>query len=345
MNKFDSIWLDKYNKFIEFIKVNKQVPKVSDKWGNDSIGSWYRNQIDSYRRNTLNSHRLSLLNSIYPCWYNIKSFNKYLLSNNWKSNIKKGETPLDVLFSGEELNTFLNKNIYSVEDLYRVGLESKKIAFCTPSFEYLFPYMKFYEVRMISDMFKNKDFLKLENLKSFLTPDIQKGFHEEIKTGMSKLTCKKYNVIKRFYIDSKIFYGGNQILSNSLGRLRFSDRLKNIYYNKDTSILANYEVFISSLIKDMPEYSLDYFLKNIKPILSSMFIENLGLSLRSINCLLRKGILTVDILLSYNKEDLLGFRNLGEKSVSEILNKVTPIKEVLFKNREIANLYIRKESN
>ena len=51
-------------------------------------------------------------------------------------------------------------------------------------------------------------------------------------------------------------------------------------------------------------------------------IEVLSLSVRSYNCLKRGGILTVADLWRMTERELLGIRNLGEKSVSEIVKKL-----------------------
>lgn len=52
-------------------------------------------------------------------------------------------------------------------------------------------------------------------------------------------------------------------------------------------------------------------------------IENLGLSIRSYNCLCRARITTIlDLIKKYNKGELINVRNLGRKSYDEIVNKL-----------------------
>ena len=58
-------------------------------------------------------------------------------------------------------------------------------------------------------------------------------------------------------------------------------------------------------------------------------IEELGLSVRSYNCLHGKGIKNVSELFNYTKEDLLQIRNMGEKSADEIMNVVQSVRESL----------------
>ena len=54
-----------------------------------------------------------------------------------------------------------------------------------------------------------------------------------------------------------------------------------------------------------------------------MTIEELDLSVRSFNCLKRAGINTVEDLISKSEEDMMKVRNLGRKSLEEVINKLT----------------------
>lgn len=54
----------------------------------------------------------------------------------------------------------------------------------------------------------------------------------------------------------------------------------------------------------------------------SMNIEELDLSVRSYNCLKRNGIHTVEDLTKKTEEDMLKMRNLGRKSLDEVINKL-----------------------
>jgi len=54
----------------------------------------------------------------------------------------------------------------------------------------------------------------------------------------------------------------------------------------------------------------------------AMTIEDLDLSVRSYNCLMRAGIKTLDALLEMTREDLIKLRNLGATSLKEILSKL-----------------------
>jgi len=53
-----------------------------------------------------------------------------------------------------------------------------------------------------------------------------------------------------------------------------------------------------------------------------MTIEELDLSVRSYNCLKRAGINTVEDLIQKTEEDMMKVRNLGRKSLEEVINKL-----------------------
>ncbi len=56
-----------------------------------------------------------------------------------------------------------------------------------------------------------------------------------------------------------------------------------------------------------------------------MTIEELDLSVRSFNCLKRAGINTVEDLISKTEDDMMKVRNLGRKSLEEVINKLATL--------------------
>nr|WP_225752289.1 DNA-directed RNA polymerase subunit alpha [Pseudoclavibacter sp. Marseille-Q3772] len=55
----------------------------------------------------------------------------------------------------------------------------------------------------------------------------------------------------------------------------------------------------------------------------SMSINDLDLSVRSYNCLMREGITTVSQLVALSESQLMNIRNFGQKSVDEVRDKLT----------------------
>ena len=61
---------------------------------------------------------------------------------------------------------------------------------------------------------------------------------------------------------------------------------------------------------------------NVKGKVLEMSIEELELSVRSFNCLKRAGINTVEELTNKTPDDMMKVRNLGRKSLEEVLAKL-----------------------
>ncbi|MGL5973536.1 MAG: DNA-directed RNA polymerase subunit alpha [Oscillospiraceae bacterium] len=61
---------------------------------------------------------------------------------------------------------------------------------------------------------------------------------------------------------------------------------------------------------------------DVKEKVLEMTIEELDLSVRSFNCLKRAGIHTVDDLTNKSEEDMMKVRNLGRKSLEEVIKKL-----------------------
>ena len=65
-----------------------------------------------------------------------------------------------------------------------------------------------------------------------------------------------------------------------------------------------------------------------------MTIEELDLSVRSFNCLKRAGIDTVEDLINRTEEDMIKVRNLGRKSLEEVIQKLNSLGLSLKKDEE-----------
>ena len=57
-------------------------------------------------------------------------------------------------------------------------------------------------------------------------------------------------------------------------------------------------------------------------------IDTIGLSVRSTNALHRAGVHTVGEMLNYSEETLSKIRNLGKKSIEEIIEKVKEYRRI-----------------
>lgn len=71
-----------------------------------------------------------------------------------------------------------------------------------------------------------------------------------------------------------------------------------------------------------------------KDKIMEMTIEELDLSVRSYNCLKRAGINSVEELIQRNEEEMMKVRNLGKKSLEEVINKLEELGLSLRKDEE-----------
>ena len=71
-----------------------------------------------------------------------------------------------------------------------------------------------------------------------------------------------------------------------------------------------------------------------RPKVLEMTIEELDLSVRSFNCLKRAGIDTVEDLINRTEEDMIKVRNLGRKSLEEVIQKLHSLGLDLKKSEE-----------
>jgi DNA-directed RNA polymerase subunit alpha len=60
----------------------------------------------------------------------------------------------------------------------------------------------------------------------------------------------------------------------------------------------------------------------VKAQVLEMTIEELDMSVRAFNCLKRAGIHTVEDLINRSEEDMIKVRNLGKKSLEEVIQKL-----------------------
>jgi DNA-directed RNA polymerase subunit alpha len=73
---------------------------------------------------------------------------------------------------------------------------------------------------------------------------------------------------------------------------------------------------------------------NSKAKVLEMTIEDLDISVRSFNCLKRANINTVEDLISKSESDMMKVRNLGRKSLDEVVAKLSSLGLALRKEDE-----------
>lgn len=73
---------------------------------------------------------------------------------------------------------------------------------------------------------------------------------------------------------------------------------------------------------------------NMSEKVLEMTIEELDLSVRAFNCLKRAGVNTVNDLINKSPEEMMKVRNLGKKSLEEVISKLESLGFNLSKEEE-----------
>ena len=99
-------------------------------------------------------------------------------------------------------------------------------------------------------------------------------------------------------------------------------------------ILTEHLQIFVNLSEDLGTYQVvEHTDENTNSVMD-MTIEELDFSVRSFNCLKRAGINTVGDLVGKTEEDMMKVRNLGRKSLEEVLNKLVAMGLSLSKEEE-----------
>ena len=86
-------------------------------------------------------------------------------------------------------------------------------------------------------------------------------------------------------------------------------------------VLASCNLYFSDCNETMRS-DIHSYIQAIRPKHLSLTIEELDFSVRTFNCLKRAGIETVEDLTNRTYEDMIKVRNLGKRSLEEIIEKL-----------------------
>lgn len=91
--------------------------------------------------------------------------------------------------------------------------------------------------------------------------------------------------------------------------------------SKDIPYSRDLHVWLCELLENLERLgvSINSIERRLRELTLSASIEDLELSIRSTNCLMNEGIMTISDLLKYSPHDLFKFKNLGKKSLDEII--------------------------
>lgn len=166
-------------------------------------------------------------------------------------------------------------------------------------------------------------------------------FNERLEFLLTKLviTDREEKIIRLYYIDGKTFeeigreFGTTrerirQIQEKAITKLKL---FKKYFYGGKWCLMEElakeeYQKYLETqksfrTYESAKQYILQYESGVFLPI-KEQKIENLDLSMRSYNALKRAGIRTIGDLLNFSYYDLIKIRNLGRKSIKEVLDTI-----------------------
>lgn len=125
-----------------------------------------------------------------------------------------------------------------------------------------------------------------------------------------------------------------QIIAKGLRRLKHPSRIKYLRYGKElyelqNSVLKMKEDLQNKINAIAKRIAMPSLCSVQAPAVELMPIDVLELTVRSYNCLRRAGINTIGDLLLIPEDELYFIRNLGNKSVKEILMKLKPYRDAV----------------
>ena len=133
------------------------------------------------------------------------------------------------------------------------------------------------------------------------------------------------------FVCTSLVKGEGTVLGNSLRRILLSSmpgaavsevKIDSVYH--EFSSIPGVKEDVSEIIMNLKKLAVRYTgsTEEQKSDELNKSIDELELSVRSYNCLKRAGINTVEDLCAKSMDDLMKVRNMGRKSLDEILNKL-----------------------
>ena len=187
------------------------------------------------------------------------------------------------------------------------------------------------EINAVGPCVVTADSIKTDAEVEILNPDLHIATLGELENGEGARLCMKITLNKgRGYVSAD--KNKAEMESNIIGVLPidsiYTPVLKVNYTVDNTRVgqITDYDkltldVWTNGVINAQEAVSLA---AKVEKVLE-MTIEELDLSVRSFNCLKRAGINTVEDLINKSEDDMMKVRNLGRKSLEEVVEKLNSL--------------------
>lgn len=313
-NRNDKLWNENFAHYMDYVNTYHRLPPARAIHKGVAVGGWLRNQINFYKRNELPKEREEKLNAFTMVWISggderQKQNKELLLNSEWKSSVPPEHTPIDQFLSGEELYRCVRKGIIDCErwaDCNYTAVKPDKMYEC---YAISIPYFEKKYARVFYAIIEQEigDFQSTAALIQSFEFSEGNSMSHRIERMLKLLDEREQFVIKMYF---------------GLNDKNKCHTLKEISVKIDTHH-DNVRKIRNKALKTLRNTSALRILY-VQPIQVSA-IDDLELSTRTLNCLKREGISTLEELIDIVENDIDSLENiayLGKKTLSEIVNKL-----------------------
>lgn len=313
-NRNDKLWNENFAHYMDYVNTYHRLPPARAIHKGVAVGGWLRNQINFYKRNELPKEREEKLNAFTMAWISggderQKQNKELLLNSEWKSSVPPEHTPIDQFLSDEELYRCVRKGIIDCErwaDCNYTAVKPDKMYKC---YAISIPYFEKKYARVFYAIIEQEigDFQSTAALIQSFEFSEGNSMSHRIERMLKLLDEREQFVIKMYF---------------GLNDKNKCHTLKEISVKIDTHH-DNVRKIRNKALKTLRNTSALRILY-VQPIQVSA-IDDLELSTRTLNCLKREGISTLEELIDIVENDIDSLENiayLGKKTLSEIVNKL-----------------------
>lgn len=315
MTRYDVKWNENFETYKEYVE-NYGIPTKRTEYKGVKLGNWLANQKSKFNRNELEPERLNTLNEFNPFWNGtledqIDYHRKVTINSDWKSKVPNGNTAIDLLFEDNDLYICLLNNIYDCETLMNRyndhdplidSLNFRPSACYGCMINVRETYMRLYGA--INGGFERE---QIQMLKMC-------GGEALINSALrSAITEREQQILRlRFGLDDnhpRFFSEISNVFGVTIERVRMIE----------AKALRKLRHEMKNLLKKSVECdNVTVMRKGEEP----KTLEDLELSCRAYYTLKRAGFDTVEKLVNTSIEDFMNVRNMGRRSLEELIEKL-----------------------
>lgn len=325
ISKNDAKWLRQFEVLKEYVRETHKFPSSTKEYKDTKIGPWLRNQQIAYERDILPAERIIMLDAFNPLWRaskeeRDKAYQQYVfVSCEWKTKVAEDDVPIDMAFSDDSI---LGKAT-SRKALFRCvdhGIYS-----CRTYLDNRDEWKSWNEVRVVFEaQFPNLTYAYF-NLWRAVSSSYNSIF-EDASFLNSRFTSRtKMNRVYREVLDSMDPIERSILICCFIKHMSLEDIAIEFDITRDRALSIRAKALrklrrplkYQKMTNKVSQSASD----NTNDELMNRPIEDLDLSMRSYLCLKRASINTIGDICKLTENELSRVRNVGRKTMEELLCK------------------------